>query len=69
MKEPTLQSLDDYENLQGTKRKVVWSVIIAGLILGTIYAIAYNVYDNSEDQIQTEDVITIVPSGKTLQSK
>ena len=69
MEEPTLQGIDDYNTLQGTKRKVVWSVIIIGLFFGAIYIIASNIYDNHDDQIQTNDVITVVPSGKTLQVK
>ena len=66
MKEPTLENIEDYDNLKGTKRKIVMSVIIAGLIIGAIYSIASTVFDNRKDTIHTDDVINVVPSGKTL---
>ncbi|MEA1917025.1 MAG: hypothetical protein U9N42_05780 [Campylobacterota bacterium] len=32
--EPTLESIEDYNTLKGEKKRVVWTVIIVGLIIG-----------------------------------
>jgi hypothetical protein len=48
MSEPTLESIDDYNTLSGEKRKVVFAVVIAGLIMGVVYAIATSFYNNEE---------------------
>jgi hypothetical protein len=61
MSEPTLEDISDYDTLKGEKRRVVWAVIIAGLIIGLIYTIASSVYDNKSDKIDMNDTIKIVP--------
>jgi hypothetical protein len=48
MSEPTLESIDDYNKLKGEKKRVVWAVVIAGLIMGVIYAVAVSLYDKEE---------------------
>ncbi|OIP55158.1 MAG: hypothetical protein AUK54_04570 [Helicobacteraceae bacterium CG2_30_36_10] len=60
MGEPRLKDIDDYDTLKGGKKRVVWAVILAGLLIGAIYKIAYNVYDNN-DAIKIEDTIQKVP--------
>lgn len=59
--EPTLESIGDYDTLKGEKKKIVWAVIIAGLIIGTVYVVASKVYTNEEDNIQVEQSIKSVP--------
>lgn len=61
MGEPTLQDIEDYDTLKGEKKKVVWTVIIAGLLLGVIYVVAYNYFDNAEENIQVEEPVKSVP--------
>ena len=58
--EPTLESIEDYDELKGSKKKVVWTVIIAGLIIGVIYSIVYSVDDNG-DAIKVEKNFKSVP--------
>jgi hypothetical protein len=48
MSEPTLESIDDYKTLKGQKKKVVVSVIIAGLIIGSIYAVITSLFSGVE---------------------
>jgi formate/nitrite transporter FocA (FNT family) len=48
MSEPTLESIDDYNTLRGEKKKVVWAVIIAGLVMGIVYAVTVSFYNNEE---------------------
>jgi len=56
MSEPTLNSIEDYNTLKGEKRRIVWAVIIAGLIVGGIYAGAKSMFGTVNDEIKTEKV-------------
>ena len=53
--EPTLNQIEDYDTLSGEKKRVVWAVIIAGLIIGTIYATAKSYYGHVSDEIPAKD--------------
>jgi len=61
MSEPTLESISDYDTLKGEKRRVVWAVILAGLIIGVVYVVAFNTYSSVDDSIKIEDSIKKVP--------
>ena len=59
--EPTLESMSDYDTLKGEKKKIVWAVIISGLIIGSIYVIASKVFTNEGDNIPVEKSIKSIP--------
>jgi hypothetical protein len=59
--EPTLSSIEDYDTLKGSKKRVVWAVIISGLIIGAIFVTAKIVYGGVEDSIPVQDTIAKVP--------
>lgn len=59
--EPTLSSIDDYNTLKGQKKRVVWAVIISGIIFGLIILAAKSYYGLSGDSIPVSDTITKVP--------
>jgi len=61
MSEPSLDKIDDYKTLSGEKRKVVFAVILSGLVMGIIYTIAYNMYDKPEDAIEVEKPLKYIP--------
>lgn len=61
MSEPRLENIEDYNTLKGEKKRVVLTVILAGLIIGVIYAIAFNVYDNKEDTIEVQETVKRIP--------
>ena len=61
MSEPRLEDIGDYNSLKGEKKKVVWAVILVGLLLGVIYTVAYGVYDNSEDTIVKQETYKKIP--------
>ncbi|MEA2098657.1 MAG: hypothetical protein U9P72_00845, partial [Campylobacterota bacterium] len=61
MSEPRLEDIGDYNSLKGEKKKVVWAVVLAGLLIGTVYTIAYSIYDNEEDTIVVEESYKKVP--------
>ena len=66
MAEPRLEDIGDYNTLKGEKKRIVWAVIIAGLLIGTIYTIAYKVYGNTADAIPVKDEIKVVPTGHSI---
>jgi uncharacterized integral membrane protein len=59
--EPTLSAIDDYDTLKGSKKKVVWAVIISGLIIGLIFVFAKIIYGGVEDSIPVTETIAKVP--------
>jgi hypothetical protein len=67
--EPTLESISDYNQLKGEKRKVVWSVVIIGILIGIGYLIAYKVFNDSGDAIKINDTIKVVPLSKNIPLK
>ena len=60
MSEPRLEDIGDYNSLKGEKKKVVWAVIFAGLLMGIIYSFAYNTYDE-DDRIEVKEQIKVMP--------
>jgi len=69
MSEPTLESIGDYDTLKGEKKKIVWAVILSGLIIGVIYLAASKKYTDAGDALQVKDTITIVPGSKCIPVK
>lgn len=59
--EPTLSSIEDYNTLKGSKKRVVWAVIISGLIIGAIFVAAKMYYGSTEDTIVVNESIGKVP--------
>jgi len=61
MSEPRLEDIGDYDSLKGEKKKVVWTVIFTGLLIGVIYIVAYGIYDNKEDTIVKQESYEKIP--------
>ena len=61
MSEPRLEDIGDYNSLKGEKKKVVWAVIIVGLLLGVIYVVAYSIYDDKEETLPVEKSLKNIP--------
>ena len=61
MSEPRLEDIGDYDTLKGEKKKVVWAVVLAGLIMGVVYTFASANDDNSEDTIQVKETVKSIP--------
>lgn len=59
--EPTLSSIEDYNTLKGSKKRVVWAVIISGLIIGTIFLSAKILYGGVNDSLPVGESIGKVP--------
>lgn len=59
--EPTLQSIGDYETLNGKKRRTVVAVVLSGLIVGGIYATVANLFSSVDDALPTSDKIAKIP--------
>ena len=63
MSESRLQDISDYNALSNEKRRVVKAVIIAALVIGSIYLAARSFY-MPNDSIETHDAIGKVPAQK-----
>jgi hypothetical protein len=61
MNEPSLKTIEDYNTLSGEKRRIVWAVIIAGLIIGGIYTAAKIAYGDVSDEVPTAEKIGRIP--------
>lgn len=59
--EPTLAGIDDYNTLRGEKKKIVWAVIIAGLIIGSTYVIASQIFTHAADTLPVQESIKSIP--------
>ncbi len=54
--EPSLRDIGDYDGLKGEKKRIVWAVVAAGIIFGSIIGIVEYFYGNPSDSIKTENV-------------
>lgn len=61
MSEPRLENIEDYETLKGEKKRVFWAIILAGLIMGGVYAVVSSVYGGADDRIATQENIKNIP--------
>jgi hypothetical protein len=61
MNEPALEHIGDYHTLAGEKRRTVWAVIVAGLLIGVIFAGAKALYSTVDDELPTSDRIGKIP--------
>jgi len=61
--EPTLEGIEDYNQLKGEKKKIVWIVVIVGLLIGVGYTVASKIFQ-ADDAITVKEAIVTVPFGK-----
>jgi hypothetical protein len=61
MDEPTLESIEDYDTLKGSKKKVVWGVIIAGLVIAVVYLGLFYSFGKVDDSIKVESSLQKIP--------
>ena len=54
--EPSLENIGDYDGLKGEKKRVVWAVIAAGVLFGSIVGAVNYFYGTPSDSIKTENV-------------
>lgn len=59
--EPTLGSIEDYNTLKGEKKRIVWMVIVIGLMIGAVLVGAKYYYGDVNDTISVEESIGKVP--------
>lgn len=61
MSEPRLQDIEDYDTLKGDKKKVVWTVIVVGVLMAVLYGFVANYFDGADEAIQVEETIKTIP--------
>ncbi len=59
--EPTLENISDYDTLKGEKKKVVYAVIIIGLVIGSVIAVLGGVYGHPKGSIKVNEKIKAMP--------
>lgn len=59
--EPTLNGIEDYHTLKGQKKRIVWAVIISGLIIGSIFLAAKTFFQQPQDGIEIQQSIGTIP--------
>jgi len=67
--EPELRDFEDYDTLSGEKKKIVWTVIVVGILIGTAFFVAGKVYNGSSEALQVQDTIGVVPGSKSIPVK
>jgi len=60
--EPKLEDIGDYDTLKGEKKKIVWTVIIVGILIGIGFEIFSKIYDNKNEEIQVKNKIITAPA-------
>jgi len=60
--EPKLEDIGDYDTLKGEKKKIVWTVIVVGILIGVGFLIASKVYNAKNDEIQVKNKIVTAPA-------
>lgn len=60
MSESRLREMSDYNTLSGEKRRVAFAVVLAGLIMGTVYLTARSCC-LTNDMVATQDPSVNVP--------
>jgi len=61
MSEPRLEDMSDYNGLKGKKKRVVWIVIIAGIIVSLVYVAVDNYLGSVKDNLNVKDSVHTVP--------
>jgi len=61
--EPTLEGISDYNTLKGEKKRVVWAVIIIGLLIGVGYTVASKVFNAKDEIIKVKEEFVAAPLG------
>ncbi len=54
--EPSLENIGDYNGLKGEKKRVVWAVLVAGIIFGSIVGAVNYFYGTPSDSIKTQKI-------------
>ena len=61
MAEPRLEDISDYDTLKGSKKKIVWTVVVVGIVLGALYSFAAQEFDGGEENMQVQESIKTIP--------
>ena len=55
--EPSLESIEDYDTLKGSKKRTIWTIIVLSLLVGAVYATVSQKYSSVDDKIEIQDPI------------
>ena len=61
MSEPRLEDIEDYDTLKGEKKKVIWAIVLASLIMGIVYTVVSKNYNTVDDKIEVKETSQKIP--------
>ncbi|QOP46000.1 hypothetical protein [Sulfurimonas paralvinellae] len=61
--EPSNETISDYDTLKGEKKKIVWAVIIVGLLIGVGFTVASKVFNAKNETIKVKEEFVTMPYG------
>lgn len=61
MSEPRLEDIKDYENLDTERKRAFIAIVFAALLMGIVYTVVGSFFDNSQEEIQVQETLKIIP--------
>ena len=61
MKEPRLEDIKDYENLDTERKRALIAIVLVAIIMGIIYTVLVAFVDDKDDSIKVEESFKMIP--------
>jgi hypothetical protein len=61
MKEPRLEDIKDYENLDTERKRALIAIVLVAIIMGIIYTVLVAFFDDKDDSIKVEESFKMIP--------
>ena len=61
MREPRLEDIKDYENLDVERKRALLAIVLVAIIMGIIYTELVLFFDNNDDSIMVEESFKMIP--------
>jgi len=61
MREPRLEDIKDYENLDVERKRALLAIVLVAIIMGIIYTVLVSFFDNNDDSIMVEESFKMIP--------
>ncbi|MBC8237792.1 MAG: hypothetical protein H8E76_06125 [Helicobacteraceae bacterium] len=61
MKEPRLEDIKDYENLDTERKRALIAIVLVAIIMGMIYTVLVTFFDTGDDRVEVEESFKMIP--------
>jgi len=61
MKEPSLEDIKDYENLDTERKRALLAILLVAIIMGIVYTVLVAFFDTADDSIKVEESFKMIP--------